>query len=521
MPTASAPPNSAPKSRIAVASVIWGVALLASRLIGLVRQSALGRSLGVSGSADVYQAAFGIPDWFSTLLAGGALSIVFIPIFSAHLARGDEARGWRTFSNMANLLLLVMAVVGTAFWIAAPWLVGVLAPGFSGQQLIELTHLTRIILPAQAFHIIGGLLSASLLARDRHFVPAVAPLLYSVGIIAGGLITGTAEGFAWGVVGGAFAGPFLLPLIVTLRGGLKWSPVLDLSDPDVRLYITRWIPVLLGGSLVLLDDTLIARFGSGLGEGAIATLSYAKSLMRAPMGIFGAAVGFAAYPELTRLALTGKLVDLHDLTTTATRRVLILACLSQVGLTVAAPEVATLIYGTARIDAARMSELGLCLALFCSALGPWSAQIMLSRAFYAQGKGWIPARLGLLIMALSTPLYWLLGKHFGAPGLAAASSTTVTISVCTLHFALKRQTGGKAGYVDLLPRLLIVTAAAIALTLGVRGWLPPSAFTNLDALWRVALLGSVGGVAFVAFGIALRMPELREALAPILKRLRH
>ncbi len=454
------------------------------------------------------------------LLGSGALSIVFIPIFSAHIERGDEARGWRTFSNMANLLLLVMAFAGTAFWFAAPSLSRVLAPGFSPEQIDRLAHLTRIILPAQAFHIIGGLLSASLLARDRHFVPAIAPLLYSVGIISGGLVYGTAEGFAWGVVAGAFVGPFLIPLVVTLRGGLKWSAVLDLSDPDVRLYVTRWIPVLLGGSLVLLDDQLISGFGSTLGEGAIATLNYAKALMRAPMGIFGVAMGFAAYPALTRLALAGKLVDLHTLTTTATRRVLILACLSQAALTVAAPEVGTLVYSTARISAARMSELGNCLAIFCAALGPWSAQILLSRAYYAQGKGWVPARLGLLVAVLCIPLYWLLGKHFGAPGLAAASSTTVTISVCTLQFALKKQTGGSAGYGDLLPRLLLVTAASIGIAITIRKLLPLPTFTRLDALWRATLLGGSACCTFIALGLALRMPELAEALAPIARRFR-
>ena len=107
----------------------------------------------------------------------------------------------------------------------------------------------------------------------------------------------------------------------------------------------------------VLDDTLLARFGSSLGEGSIALLGYGKTLMRAPMGIFGAAMGFAAYPTLTRLALEGDLGGLYRTTTTATRRVLVLALLSQVGLTVAASEIGTLVYGTARIPPERMEEL--------------------------------------------------------------------------------------------------------------------------------------------------------------------
>ena len=505
---------------MAVAGAIWTVALLLSRIIGLVRDAVLGHTLGVSQSADVYQAAFRIPDWFNWLLAGGTLSIVFIPVFAAHLERGEEERGWRTFSNVANVLLVGMLVVGSAFWMEAPALSRFLAPGFDLEQLAQLTRLTRIILPGQIFHILGGLLSASLLARDKHLVPAIAPLVYSVGVILGGLIGGSAEGFAWGVVGGAFAGPFLLPLLVSLRGGMRWQPILDLRDPDLHTTLARWLPVMLGGSMVLLDDTLLARFGSSLGEGSIALLGYGKTLMRAPMGIFGAAMGFAAYPTLTRLALEGDLGGLYRTTTTATRRVLVLALLSQVGLTVAASEIGTLVYGTARIPPERMEELAACLTVFAIALGPWSAQIMLARAFYAQGKGWVPARLGLLVMALCAPLYWALGQRFGPPGLAAGSSVAVTLSVVALQFALRRQTSGTVGYGDLLPRLVFVTAAAIGLTLLVRSGLPAATYTRLDALWRLGVLGTVGTGLFVAIGLAVHLPELGEALGPITRRLR-
>jgi len=507
------------KARMGAAALIWALALFASRLIGLVRDAVLGHTLGVTGAADVYRTAFTIPDWFRDLLAGGALSIVFIPIFTAHLERGDEARGWRTFSNLANLLLVLMAVGGTAFWLAADVLARLVAPEFDAAQLELLAHLSRILLPAQVFHILGGLLSASLLARDRHLAPAVAPLVYTLGIIVGGIVTGTAEGFAWGVLAGAFLGPFLVPLLVTARTGLRWSPVLDLRDPDVRTYLSRWVPVMLGGSLVLLDDTLLARFGSGLTEGSIAILGYAKTLMRAPMGIFGAAMGFAAYSTLTRQALEGKKEELYATTTTATRRVLVLAVLSQVGLTVAAPEIATVVYGTSRIPPERMHELGVCLAVFSLGLGPWSAQIMLARAFYAQGRGWVPARIGLASALLCAPLYAWAGDRFGAVGLAACSSLTVTLSVVALQLTLKRSTRGEGGYADLILRMLPLAVAVVALGYGLRELLPAPTWTRLDALVRGGLIGGVCVAVYAVAGLVSGLPELRAALGPILRRL--
>ncbi len=507
------------KSRVALVSLLWAGTTLLSRLIGLVRDSVLGHVLGVSPEADAYTAAFRIPDWFSTLLAGGTLSVVFIPIFTAYLARNEEERASRSLNNLLNVLGVVLVVVGAGFWITTPWLVGRLAPGFDEPQLALLAHLTRIVLPGQLFHILGALLSASLLAREQHTIPAVAPLLYTVCVILGGVIGGSAEGFAWGVLVGAFVGPFLLPLVFTIRAGLRWTPSIDLRDADLRVTAVRFVAVMLGGSMLVLDDTWLTHFASAMTDGSVAILGYAKTLMKAPMGIFGSAVGFATYPALTRLANEGKLAELYASSTLATRRVLVLALLSQVGVSVAAPEIGTLVYGPARIAPERMEELGLCLLVFAAALGPWSAQILLSRAFYAQGKGWVPARLGLVIMVLFWPVYGLLGDTFGPPGLAAASSLAVTASVVALQVALRRGSGGTAGYGDLLPKLVGITVLAIVVTLLVRGLLPPPRYTRLDAAWRLVVLGGLGGAVFLAAGWVVRLPDLREALGPILRRL--
>src|SRR5204862_1725178 len=120
-----------------------------------------------------------------------------------------------------------------------PRLAPPVAPGFDAGQRAELVALTRMILPAQIFHVVGGLLSAALQARDRHVVPALAPLVYTAGIVAGGWIGGAsagAYGFAWGVLAGSVLGPFGLPLWACARSGLRWTWRFDLADRDLRLY---------------------------------------------------------------------------------------------------------------------------------------------------------------------------------------------------------------------------------------------------------------------------------------------
>ena len=174
---------------IGIASVIWAGSIFLSRVMGLIREQIIGRTLGASRQADLYFASFTLPDFLNYLLAAGALSIVFIPIFLAHLERGEHDRGWESFSVIANFIVVAGTIgIGLLMVLARP-LAALVAPGFTDPNDIDtLVRLTRIILPAQFFHVIGGLLSAALQAQNLHVLPAMAPLVYSAGIIAGGLV---------------------------------------------------------------------------------------------------------------------------------------------------------------------------------------------------------------------------------------------------------------------------------------------------------------------------------------------
>ena len=207
-----------------------------------MREQIIGRTLGASREADLYFASFTLPDFLNYLLAAGALSIVFIPMFLEYLERGDEKGGWEAFSVIANFVARRRhAICIVLLMVFARPLASIVAPGFTDPAEVDtLVRLIRIVLPAQFFHVIGGLLSAVLQAQDRHFLPAMAPLVYSAGIIVGGLVGAHlsglgAEGFAWGVLAGSILGPFGLPLYGCLRTQLRWSPVLSFRNPDLRV----------------------------------------------------------------------------------------------------------------------------------------------------------------------------------------------------------------------------------------------------------------------------------------------
>lgn len=501
---------------IGIASLIWGVGILLSRIAGLAREVVIGRTLGPHGEADLYFAAFILPDWLNYLLAGGVLTLVFIPIFQRHLADTDEDAAWDAFSVVGSFAAVLMAVATVVLWWATPWLVEtVVAPGKSAADHAVLTDLVRIILPAQIFHVLGGLLSAALQARDKHTLPALAPLVYTGGIIVGGLITGSAEGFAWGVLVGSALGPFLLPLIGSVQAGLRYRPRLDPRNPDLRRYLWRSLPIMLGFSIVVVDDWIITREASGMGEGAVATLRYAKNLMRVPMGVFGLATGVAAYPTISRMVARGEHAQAYQTLSGAVRAMLVMAFGAQVVLTVAGADISAVIYGD-RISAEGHAAIGHALAILCLGLWAWAAQTVVARGFYARGETWLPTLAGSAAAFGCYPLYHALGQELGLLGLPIATTVAISAYVSVLVVLLRRRHPGVSdGYGPFLVRVVPAAVLAVGVGLGL-----DHLVALPHPLLQGGLTGGVAGGVFLASVLALKVPEARVVVDKVVARVR-
>ena len=500
--------------RIVVATLIWQASMLMTKVVGLLREAVLGRVLGGGKAADIYWASFIVPDFLYYLLAAGALSIVFIPIFGAYIERGDEDGAWESFSAVANVLLLLLVLTLPVLWVLMPRLAALAAPGFDAEQHRELVYLSRIVLFAQVFHFVGGLLSAALQARDRHAFPALAPLVYNAFIIGGGLIGRSAEGFAWGVLVGAAAGPFGLVLLGNARAGLRWRPILPFAHRDVRTYLLRSLPIMLGFSIVIVDDWLLRRQGSLVGEGGVATLSYAKALIRVPVGVFGFAAALAAYPTVSRLAQTGRPEEAHRILTQALQRMLVLALGAQVALTCAGTEISIVVYG-GRVSLEQHGDIGLAIAIYSLALWAWAGHTVVARAFYALGRTWPPTLVGTVVTLASVPLYVWGGEAHGTAGLAVASSCAISVHVFTMILLMRR---AYPGVEDRLGRFALRAAPATALGIGA-GFLAQRLLAIEHALLRGFLFAAVGGLVYVAAAWILRVPEARDTLAAVAKKL--
>ena len=292
-----------------IAAVILSVSVLLSRVLGFLREAVIAYSHGASAATDAYYAAFTLPDLMNYFLAGGTLSVTFIPLFSAFVSRGDEAGGWRLFSVVATTMGAALLVFTVLLELAAPQIVPLLVPGFDDPKQLELAVLmTRIVIPAQLCFYFGGLLQATLFVREIFWPAAIAPLIYNLCIILFGVLLDPwlgISGFAIGVVVGALLGPLGIPLWAARRE-VKFAPRFAPRDAGFRQFILLTLPLMLGVGLVTVDEWLLRYFGSLHADGAITWLNNARKLMLVLFAVIGQAAGQAALPYLTRLFHEGR-----------------------------------------------------------------------------------------------------------------------------------------------------------------------------------------------------------------------
>jgi len=290
--------------------------ILLSRVLGFVREWVVAHQVGSNAMTDAYYAAFTLPDFLNYLVAGASLSVTFIPVFTKYAAEGREDEGWHVFSTVMTFMGLLLVAFVLAGEVFAPQLARLIAPGFPPEEKARVIFLTRLMLPAQFCFYEGSILSAVQYAKGRFAIPSLAPVVYNVMIILGGWLLATRmgmTGFAVGVVAGALLGNFLLQVYGAVASGARFNPNLDLLHSGFRLFVRLSIPIMLALSLAFTDDWIIRWFGSYLQPASITWLSYAKTLMRVPLGVVGQGVGVASFPFLAQLYSEGKFDELNRL----------------------------------------------------------------------------------------------------------------------------------------------------------------------------------------------------------------
>ena len=496
--------------RIGIAALIVSGGILISRLLGVVREMIFAGMLGADSVTDTYVAAFRVPDYANYLLAGGFLTITFIPIFSKYLADDDEAGGWEALSSIIRWLAIGITVLIVIGWFVAPWLIETLYPDFTADQVASTVRLTRIVLPAQFAFVVGAMFAAVQFAKGVFSIPILAPVVYNLLIIGGGvsyaIVTGTAdpEGFIWGALVGAFVGSLFIQWWGARRVGMQFDLTAPWRTSAVAQYIALAIPLMLGQSVVALDEGLMSIFGEMVGDGAQTNLLYARRTMLVPVGVIAQAASVAAYPFLARLFAEGKIKAMQQTVDQALRWVLVLS-IAAAGLlaALALPVIRTLFERYAYTEA-DSSAAAAALFFYAFAIPVWGALQIITRAFYARRSMWTPVLVGTAVTVGAIPLYFVLTDTFGIEGVALASVLalgTYTVILASLWYsgaagrARLRGVLGTAGRA--IPPTVVWAAAAFVVSWGVTSVMPgPTTAVNLFAV-------VVGTAMFAAIAFAL------------------
>jgi len=320
------------------------------------------------------------------------------------------------------------AIATLALWLGADALVALQFPDFTPDDQRLTASLTRIVLPAQLFFLAGGIVRGALMAEDRFASQALAPVFYNLGIIGGGLLfAGTlgVAGFAWGALVGAAFGSFGTALWEArgrFRVGFRVAPL----DSAFRRYAITALPLMLGVSLITVDEWYDRWFGATLGAGAIATLVFARRLMQLPVGLVGQASATAALPALSKLVAEGRRDELDRLVQRTLQGPFAAAILLAAGTAALADPLVRAVYVRGAFSPGDAVPVASALQIFCLGVPAWVLQTLAVRPFYAREDTWRPMLIGTAFVAVALPLYWWLGRDLGTNGLALAGAIAIS-----------------------------------------------------------------------------------------------
>ncbi|XXF81157.1 murein biosynthesis integral membrane protein MurJ [Myxococcaceae bacterium GXIMD 01537] len=534
--------------------MLVAVGILASRLMGLVRERVFAHYLGNSGAAAVFKAALRIPNFLQNLFGEGVLSGSFIPVYAQLLGARDEKEADRVAGAVFGLLSLATAVFVAVGLLATPFFVDAIAPGFEGEEREMAIHLVRILFPGTGLLVLSAWCLGILNSHRRFLLSYLAPVVWNLAMIVTLVAAGDrvsearlVELLAWAVVAGSFL-QFAVQLPTVLRLLGRFRPSLSVASEHVRRVLRSFGPVVVGRGVVQFSAYVDTAIASLLGARALSTLVYAQTVYLIPVSLFGMSISAAALPEMSRDTAAGEEASakLRERIDSSARRIAFLVVPSAAAFLFIGDVVGAALLQTGRFTAADTRYLwyllmGAAVGLLASTLGRLYAS-----TFYALKDPGTPLRYALLRVALTSVLAWVTGlylpgwlgipEYLGGVFITATSGLVAWVEARLLHRQLARRVGPvglRAGYVvRLWTGAALAGLAALGLKLLLTRLLGPMPGTSAE--WAGGLLTPprlhpiaaalaiipLYGVLYFALTAVLGVPEGAAVFRKVFKRLR-
>ncbi|MBN2584253.1 MAG: murein biosynthesis integral membrane protein MurJ [Planctomycetes bacterium] len=521
---------------------------LVSRVLGVLRDASLAFALGTSTPMEAFSVAFSIPNLLRRLFSEGALSAAFIPVFTSLNEQDDREAAQR----LANLAITVLVALLAALVLVGEGVVLTWYAFGSPSPRLELTlGLTAVMLPFAIAICLIGLLQAILNVRGHFAMPAAAPIVLNVFIIAGAVLSAPVFGDSphvrvYGVAccvlvaGLAMVAAHVPPL---RRHGLRFRPAWDLASPHLRRVAVLMLPMVVGLGVVQLNvfmDRIIALGLSGtttddgraitefhllgrtiaypMKEGAAAVMYYAQRLYQLPMGVFVVAIGTAIFPALSRHAHHGDDRGLAETLNRGLRMAMFIALPCTVGLMLVAEPLVRLMFERGRFSPDDTPRVAALTCVYTAGLVAYAALHLVTRAFFALQETRLPVKLSAAAAGLNFVLNLVLVWRFGVEGLALSTVITAVGQVLVLVLLLRRRVGrlGLRRFVASMARTSVATVAMAAAAWGAMraaAWTGWAEGSTRQAIVLVLAAVVAGAAVFALAAKVMRMSELSEVLS--------
>src|SRR6266566_3265450 len=510
------------------ATGVVGIAILSSRILGLIREQIFAGLFGAGKYLDAFLMAFRLPNLLRDLFAEGALSTAFITTFSGKIATEGDESAWRLANKVATLTAVFMSVITLLGIVFAPQLVDLLTWWSWPPDKTELTVLlTRIMWPFMLLVSLAALVMGMLNAKHVFGPPAMASSYFNLGsIIAGvaigywldphfsarslvGLAIGTLIGGAWQLIG-------QFPSL--WKVGYRFHPDLHWRDEGVRTVLTLMGPAVVAASAVQVNVLINSGFAAGLGNGPVSWLNIAFRLMQLPLGIFGVAIGTVTLPLVSKHAALGNTAEFRAILARGMRLAFLLTIPSAIGLSMLASPIVSVIYQHGRFTAEMTRQTAGALEFYAIGLVSYAVLKVLTPAFYAIGKRNTPMVVSFFAIGANLFLNWLFTFRlgWGHRGLAFSTSLVATINFLLLYALMRRHTRRLETRQTLIVLGKICLAGALlALVCWLANYWWLDAWASLRFFAKLAtLLVTIAFGVIVFFGAAflLRVGEVQDII---------
>lgn len=509
------------QSTVGSAALVLALMVLASRVLGLVRDRLLSNYFGPD-ELGVYFAAFRIPNVLFELLVMGALTSAFIPVYTKYLAHNKEKEAQRIASALINLSLIILVAVAVPVFWGAEWISRALAPGFTESQIVQMAAFTRFMLFFQvAPLLVGNVFTGILQSYNLFLVPAAAPVLYNIGIIIGIVFLVPVWGL-WAPVVGVGIGAVLfaavqVPLII--RSGYRHTADVNPNIPGVKEVGRLMGPRTFGLAVSQIDTTVDLMLASLLGARTVTIFSFAQHLQQLPIGLFGTTIGQAALPQLSQLSAKEKQGEFVQTVRSAIHQILFLVLPASALFIVLRIPVVRLVFGASRFDWPATVATGMTLSAFSISLFAQAIIQVLARGFYALYDSRTPVKVGVATVLLNSVLsiILVLGYHLPIWALGFSTSVASIFNALLLVYLLDRRIPGFISAALLVPAIkmgfaAIATGAALYIPLKLFDQLVFDTTRTVGLLFLTGISGSIGLLTYFFLSWVLGIDQVQSVM---------